>query len=78
MIDNTTTQGALHPELINPDAKQVISIAQSFDAVGWKVNGAGGGGGSLTLLCDEHSNKKREMIRAIKEMCQASAKPAAW
>jgi hypothetical protein len=33
--------------------------------VDWKVNGAGGVGGSLTLLCGEISSAKRSMIREI-------------
>jgi D-glycero-alpha-D-manno-heptose-7-phosphate kinase len=32
-----------------------------------KVNGAGGDGGSITLLCGPSSSEKRRMIRAIQE-----------
>jgi D-glycero-alpha-D-manno-heptose-7-phosphate kinase len=65
MIENTAAQGRLHPDLISRDAQQVIEIAQSFGALGWKVNGAGGEGGSITLLCPALSYTKREMLRAI-------------
>ncbi len=65
MIDNTAAQGRLHPDLISQDAQTVIEIARSYDAIGWKVNGAGGEGGSVTLLCPPQSYVKREMIRAI-------------
>jgi D-glycero-alpha-D-manno-heptose-7-phosphate kinase len=65
MIENTTAQGCLHPALINEDAAQVIKIAKEHGAMGWKVNGAGGDGGSLTLLCNESSCTRRAMIRAI-------------
>jgi len=65
MQENTAAQGRLHPELINKDARQVIEIAASYGAIGWKVNGAGGEGGSVTLLCPPQSYVKREMIRAI-------------
>lgn len=65
MTQNTEAQGRLHPELISEDAHKVIDIAQQFGALGWKLNGAGGEGGSLTLLCGEHSEIKRAMIKAI-------------
>jgi D-glycero-alpha-D-manno-heptose-7-phosphate kinase len=51
--------------LISQDARQVIEIARSYGALGWKVNGAGGEGGSITLLCPALSYTKREMLRAI-------------
>jgi D-glycero-alpha-D-manno-heptose-7-phosphate kinase len=51
--------------LISADADQVIEIARAHGAIGWKVNGAGGDGGSLTLLCGSRSDAKRAMIREI-------------
>lgn len=65
MIENTEAQGRLHPSLISQDAEQIIQIAKKFGAIGWKVNGAGGEGGSITILCSESSFVKRELIRAI-------------
>lgn len=65
MIENTEAQSRLHPELVNQEAQQVIEIAKSYGALGWKVNGAGGEGGSLTLLCPAQSYVKREMLHAI-------------
>ncbi len=65
MIENTAAQGRLHPDLISHDARAVIEIAKGYGAVGWKVNGAGGEGGSVTLLCPALSYVKREMLRAI-------------
>ena len=50
MIDNTDAQAALHPDLVGAEAQQAIAVAQRNQAIGWKVNGAGGEGGSLTLL----------------------------
>jgi D-glycero-alpha-D-manno-heptose-7-phosphate kinase len=35
----------------------VIEVAAAHGAVGWKVNGAGGDGGSLTLLSDSPDDK---------------------
>ena len=65
MIQNTEAQGRLHADLISADAWRVIEIAREHGALGWKVNGAGGEGGSVTLLCGSLSHVKRAMIRAI-------------
>jgi D-glycero-alpha-D-manno-heptose-7-phosphate kinase len=65
MILNTEAQAELNSALVSADAKQIIDIARSHGAIGWKVNGAGGEGGSITLLCGETSSQKREMIRQI-------------
>jgi D-glycero-alpha-D-manno-heptose-7-phosphate kinase len=67
MIRNTEAQRDLHPDLINTDAERVIAIAQAHGAWGWKVNGAGGDGGSLTILCGPLSHTKRAMIRDIEQ-----------
>jgi len=50
MIANTEAQRALHPALVGADASRVIELAAAHGAVGWKVNGAGGDGGSVTIL----------------------------
>jgi D-glycero-alpha-D-manno-heptose-7-phosphate kinase len=65
MIENTEAQERLHPDLVSQDARRVIEIAQAHGALGWKVNGAGGEGGSLTILTGTLSHVKRTMIREI-------------
>jgi D-glycero-alpha-D-manno-heptose-7-phosphate kinase len=65
MIHNTDAQARLHPDLVSADSRRIIEIARAHGALGWKVNGAGGEGGSLTLLCAERSHEKRAMLRAI-------------
>ena len=50
MRANTDAQRRLHPSLVGSDAARVIAIAEAHRAVGWKVNGAGGEGGSVTIL----------------------------
>lgn len=71
MIENTEAQRRLHPALVSADAERVIEIARQHGAIGWKVNGAGGEGGSLTLLCGSRSDVRRAMIAEI-EASQAS------
>jgi D-glycero-alpha-D-manno-heptose-7-phosphate kinase len=65
MIANTEAQERLHPELVSADARRVIEIAKAHGALGWKVNGAGGDGGSLTILAGTLSHAKRAMLREI-------------
>jgi D-glycero-alpha-D-manno-heptose-7-phosphate kinase len=65
MRDNTEAQRRLHPDLVSADADRVIEIARAHGAVGWKVNGAGGEGGSLALLGSASSSACRAMVREI-------------
>jgi len=58
MIANTEAQRALHPELVGVDARRVIEIAAAEGAVGWKINGAGGDGGSITILSNTQEAKQ--------------------
>jgi D-glycero-alpha-D-manno-heptose-7-phosphate kinase len=67
MSENTEAQRRLHPALVSAEAQRVIEIAKEHQALGWKVNGAGGDGGSLTILCGPRSEVKRSMLRAIEQ-----------
>ena len=67
MIENTNAQGRLHPALISAEAASVIAIAKAHGALGWKVNGAGGSGGSVTILCGAVSQAKRLILRTIEQ-----------
>lgn len=65
MIENTEAQAGLHAALIGPHHQRIIDIARRHKAIGWKVNGAGGRGGSLTILSGPERTSKRAMIRDI-------------
>ena len=65
MIENTEAQRSLHSELIGAAHQQIIDIARSYGALGWKVNGAGGEGGSITLLSGSDRASQRSMLQAI-------------
>jgi D-glycero-alpha-D-manno-heptose-7-phosphate kinase len=67
MTRNTAAQQSLHPELVGERARQVITIARRFGVAGAKVNGAGGAGGSVTLLLEPGARKKHELIREIEK-----------
>jgi len=65
MIENTEAQARLHPDLVSSEAHQVIELAQAHGALGCKVNGAGGDGGSLTLLMGAESDQKRALVSPL-------------
>ncbi len=68
MIQNTECQRALHPALVSRKARRLISLAKKHGASGWKVNGAGGDGGSLTILGSEDQRMRDNLIAEIKAM----------
>ena len=61
----TEGQRRLHPSLIGPDAQRVIDAAAAHGALGWKVNGAGGEGGSLAILCPPGAEARAAIAAAI-------------
>ena len=65
MKECTEAQRMLHPELIGGRHQHIIDIAHEYGALGWKVNGAGGAGGSVTLLAGPDRSRRREMLQAI-------------
>ncbi len=67
MNTNTEVQRSLHKDLVCTKSDDVIAIAQHYNALGCKVNGAGGNGGSLTILTNGNASTKRKMLKAIKE-----------
>jgi len=71
MRANTEAQRRLHAALVGVDAQRVIAIARAHGALGWKVNGAGGEGGSLAVLCGPGPGAS-----AILEAAIAAASPA--
>lgn len=50
LVAATRAQATLHPALVGPSHAAAIDVARSCGATGWKVNGAGGDGGSLTVV----------------------------
>jgi D-glycero-alpha-D-manno-heptose-7-phosphate kinase len=50
LIAHHEAQRELHPDLVSADADQVAALAREHCALGWKTNGAGGEGGSVTVF----------------------------
>jgi len=73
LIENTHAQRELHPGLIGPHHQRIIDVAAGHGALGWKVNGAGGNGGSVTILCRADRAARRAMMREIRESCASYA-----
>ena len=62
MTENTNAQADLHPDLVSPVARDMIAIAKAHGALGWKINGAGGEGGSITFLGPASRPEQRGML----------------
>lgn len=67
---NTEAQERLHPDLISDTASKVIEVARKHGASGWKVNGAGGEGGSVSILGNVSASARRGMLREIEEISE--------
>jgi len=59
---NTDGQRQLHPSLVGRDASLVVEVASSVGALGWKVNGAGGEGGSIAVLLGDSPEAARAVL----------------
>ncbi|MCH8473609.1 MAG: hypothetical protein LAT55_00090 [Opitutales bacterium] len=66
MIDNTEIQQSMDADLVGTQARKLISLAKDFGACGYKVNGAGGDGGSITLLLPPNLDLKHKWMEAIR------------
>ncbi len=75
MVACTEAQAELHADLVSPLARQSISVARTGSATGWKVNGAGGEGGSLTILAGPGPGAKAKLLAALSELPGVSATP---
>ncbi len=62
---NTAIQRELHNDLICEKFEEIIGIAEDFHALGCKVNGAGGDGGSIAILASGEMWEKRKMQNAL-------------
>ena len=68
MIENNECQRSLHPGLISAEANSIIEIAKKYRAFGWKVNGAGGKGGSLTILAAREERLRKNLLQEISSL----------
>jgi D-glycero-alpha-D-manno-heptose-7-phosphate kinase len=76
MIGNTEAQAALHPALVSPLARQVIDVARRHGAAGWKVNGAGGYGGTVTMLGPDDPEQLQRALATIAPLTLLPLQPS--
>ncbi len=78
MAENNECQRGLYAGLISPEADLVIEAARRHGASGWKVNGAGGQGGSLAVLAGPDDSLRRRMVEAIDSLGSGIRVLPAW
>jgi len=61
---NNSAQKSLHPDIATEQSNEIEEKAQAAGAIGFKINGAGGGG-SMTILCA--TDKTRAVETVLKE-----------
>lgn len=66
MIGATDAARSLHPSLVSRHAEVLIGAARAAGATGWKPNGAGGEGGSLTLLAGPEPAATAGLVAAVR------------
>lgn len=63
MNKNWDAQKNLHPSMVNPLIEKAEYTAKKYGAIGFKLNGAGGGGSATILVDIGAENKlKRKLI----------------
>jgi D-glycero-alpha-D-manno-heptose-7-phosphate kinase len=73
---NTEAQAALHPALVCDDARRVIDLAKAAGALGWKVNGAGGNGGSVSIIGPADPATLRSELEALEGATVLDLRPS--
>lgn len=67
MQQNTKAQQKLYEGLVCQKATLIINLSRKFSALGFKINGAGGAGGSITLLFPKRENAEMFYNDCIKK-----------
>ncbi|MFX1350386.1 MAG: hypothetical protein ACFE92_17075, partial [Promethearchaeota archaeon] len=65
MNKNWDAQKNLHPLMVNPIIKKVERIAKRFGAIGFKLNGAGGGGSATILAALGAQDKLKTKLKKL-------------
>lgn len=73
MKANTERQRELHAGIVGPKAEAVFALARKHGALGWKLNGAGGDGGSVTLLFGETGWTQRRFADELPQAVPGAA-----
>ncbi len=55
----------LHEPIVSPLAREIGALSDSYGALGWKANGAGGHGGTISIVAGPDAVQRCELIAAI-------------
>ena len=71
---------SMHADLVGEQAHLLAELAREHGARGWKVNGAGGHGGSMAVLGPEDPEADAALIEAIRNGASGSCstRRSAW
>jgi D-glycero-alpha-D-manno-heptose-7-phosphate kinase len=73
LTHNVEAQARLHPAVVSDTARAVGALADETGALGWKVNGAGGDGGSVAILfADDVMTARPEFARRLERAVPAA------
>jgi D-glycero-alpha-D-manno-heptose-7-phosphate kinase len=75
MADNTALQAELARGIVSAAAEAVIGAARDAGALGWKVNGAGGEGGSVTLLTGDDPGRVAGAVAGLGRLVPVALSP---
>jgi len=65
LAENQEALRSMHPGTISNDAEELGRLAAAHGAAGWKVNGAGGAGGSMAVLASADPQRRRAFADAV-------------
>jgi len=65
LTEATAAQARLHPALVGEEARRIGALARDHGAAGWKVNGAGGVGGTVTVVAPEEAAARAALVAAL-------------
>ena len=67
MTEHNDATRRLHPTIVSTLADEIGAMAMDHGAVGWKANGAGGNGGTISLLAGEHFDERAELLERLRQ-----------
>ena len=65
LTNNHEALRSMHPGTISHDVDELAALASRHGATGWKVNGAGGAGGSMAVLASADPVARAALVAAI-------------
>lgn len=66
MTEHNDATRRLHPSIVSTLADEIGAMAMEHGAVGWKANGAGGNGGTISLLASEDGDERAALLERLR------------